>query len=412
MGKHTTARTYQVKAQLTREGHRRLDAVLRMSARLYNAALQERRDAYRMAGVSISKYDQTKQFTLVRGDDPAWAALDVQVGRSALFRVDRAYQAFFRRIKAGDKPGFPRFRSSRRYRSIELTDAGSRSWLTVNGDRAQIRVKGLPTLRLRPHRPLPAGQPQAVRITRKARGVYVDLVYGHDDPPTSGALPANPIGIDMGVAKRVSLSDGQTVAGVEIDRRRLRRLQRRVSRAKRGSNGRGRKVAALAREWQRVADAERGKAHQLTAALVQQYDFFAVEDLQIPNMTRSAAGTPEEPGQNVAAKSGLNRSILAQSWGRVLSQLEYKAASAGVPLVRVNPAYTSQGCAACGVVDGESRDGQSFRCGHCGYAADADVNAAINILRRGLDAAFGPAGSMPARAAGCQQPRPLGPVRA
>ena len=410
VGKHNTALTYQFKAQITRDGHCRLDAVLRMSATLYNAALQERRDAHRMANVSVSRYDQCKAFTDVRGDDPAWAALDVQVGRSALFRVDRAYQSFFRRVKAGGAPGFPRFKAARRYRCIELNDAHSRGWLAVNGDRAQVRIKGLPTFRLRLHRSLPDGQPRVVRITRKARGVYVDLVYGHDNPPVSGALPTKPIGIDLGVAKRVTLSDGTSVAGVEIDRRRLRRLQRRVSRARRRSNGRRSKTAALAREWQRVSDAERGKVHQLTTAIVQAYDFVAVEDLRIPNMTRSAAGTPDAPGRNVAAKRGLNRNILSQSWGRVLSQLEYKAASAGVPLVRVNPAHTSQGCAACGAVDKGSRHGQSFRCRHCGHAADADVNAAINILRRGLQAAFGPTVPVPARTARCHQPRPLGPV--
>lgn len=133
--------------------------------------------------------------------------------------------------------------------------------------------------------------------------------------------------------------------------------------------------------------------------------------LNIGNMTASASGTAESPGRNVAAKSGLNRGILEQGWGMMFAQLEYKAASAGIPFVRVNPARTSQTCADCGSVDPLSRKGTRFRCWHCGHTADADVNAARNILRRGLDA-LGLAGSLPARAAGRFQPSLLGPVHA
>lgn len=210
---------------------------------------------------------------------PEWAALEVQVGRGVLVRVDRAFQDFFRRIKAGDKPGHPRFRSALRYRSVELNDTACRRHLTVSGDKGKIAGKGLPIVRFRAHRELPEGQPSVIRIIRKARGVYVDLVYGLDDPPTSAAIPANPIGVDGGITDRLATSTGERIPYADRDRRRLRRLQRWLSRAKRGSNGRRRKVASLAREHQRLADADRGKCHELATALVQMADFIAVEVL-------------------------------------------------------------------------------------------------------------------------------------
>ena len=213
------------------------------------------------------------------------------------------------------------------------------------------------------------------------------LVYAHVDPPPTEAASAQPVGIDAGVAHRFTLSDGRHVERRDLDRRRLRRLQRRVARSKRGSSGRRKKVAVLAREWQRVSERNRSDEHQISAVIVHDYDFIAVEDLQIRNMVRSAAGTAEEPGSNVAAKSGLNRAILDQSWGRLYDKIDYKAASAGGRFVRIPPQHTSQTCAACGVVDPKSRRSQvMFICTGCGHAGNAEVNAAIVILHRGLDA--------------------------
>ena len=159
------------------------------------------------------------------------------------------------------------------------------------------------------------------------------------------------MGIDVGVSRRAALSDGTILPGVELDRRCLVRPQRRLSRARRGSKGRERKRQTVAREWQRLADRERRITHGLSASIVKGYGLVAVEGLPTGNMSRSAAGTVEEPGKNVLAKSGLNRHILEQRWGRMYAQLRYKAASAGIPFVRVDPAHTSQACANCGAID-------------------------------------------------------------
>ena len=381
-----SARTYQVTVQLTRDGHRRLDERLRAHALLYNAALEERRDAWKMAGKSLSFASQCRELTLVRQDDPEWVGEHRRLQVGTLKRVDLAFAAFFRRLKAGETPGYPRFKSWRRFRTLDIY-SGADHFLKVTsaGDKGTIRIKGLPTMRLRLRRPLPEGQPLNIRITRTPRRVVASLVYPQVDPLPTELPPECPVGIDAGVAQRITLSDGRHIDRRNLDRRKLRRLQRCVSRARRGSASRRRKVAALGKEWQRVYERNRGDEHQLSAALVGEYDFFGVEDLQIRNMVRSAAGTIEEPGSNVAAKSGLNRSILEQSWGSLYAKIEYKAASAGVRFVRVPPHHSSQTCAECGVVDAASRQSQAaFHCQHCGHTGNADVNAARIILRRGL----------------------------
>ena len=317
-------------------------------------------------------------------------------------------------MKAGETPGFPRFKPRSRFRTIELYSGVDR-FVQVNaaGTNADIRIKGLPAMRLRLHRPLPDGQPLVIRITRTPRRVVASLVYGHMDPEPAAAPPERPVGIDAGVVQRLTISDGRYVDRREFDRRRLIRLQRRVSRAKRGSASRRKKVRALAKEWQRIAERDRGDQHQLAAAIIRDYDFIAVEDLQIRNMVRSAAGTVEEPGHNVAAKSGLNRSILDQSWGRLYQKLEYKASSAGALFVRVPPQRTSQTCAECGVIDPTSRRSQAvFICTSCGHVANADVNAAAVILHRGLDALGLAECSARAPCRMHEQPGPLGPVGA
>ena len=408
----STARTFQFKVQLTRDGHRRLDERLAAHAKLFNAAIQERRDAWRMRRTSINFAGQSRELTLVRQDDPEWAGEHRRLAEGTLKRVDAAFQAFFRRVKAGETPGFPRFKPRRRFRTLGLYSGDTR-FLQVNkaGTRATIRIKGLPTMRIRLHRPLPEGQPLIIRITRTPRRVVASLVYGHTDPEPASGPPERPVGIDAGVARRITLSDGNYVDGRTVDRRRLRRLQRRVSRARRGSSGRRKKVTALAREWQRITERNRGDEHQLSATIVQTYDFIAVEDLRIRNMTRSAAGTPEEPGRNVAAKAGLNRSILTQSWGSLYDKIVYKAESAGARFVRVPPAYTSQTCSRCGAIDASSRQSQAvFDCTSCGHVGNADMNAALVVLHRGLAACGLAEADAGAPCSISFQPSPLGPV--
>jgi putative transposase len=188
------------------------------------------------------------------------------------------------------------------------------------------------------------------------------------------------VGIDRGVAVSAALSTGELLSCPALavrERIRLRRLQRQLARAKRGSNRRGRVRHAIARLCARETDRRKDWAEKVSTDIARRFDVIRVENLKIGNMTRSAKGTRGDPGRNVRQKAGLNRGILRSGWGLLVRRLEDKAPGR---VEKIKPHYTSQRCSACGQVDRASRESQAvFRCTACGYAGHADVNAAINI---------------------------------
>ena len=365
-------RTYRCRAKLPKSGHGTLSRAFQMCADLYNACLEERIDCYKKTGKSRTYYDQCKALTEVRADDPEYADISVLVFRGVVGRADKSFQSFFRRVKSKEKAGFPRFRKGRRWRTIEIND---QCWkmLKREGNKIVLKIKGLPHIEVRSSRELPPNAMlRAIRITRKALRTEVGLSYELPDPRTTGEAK-NPVGIDMGVSRRLTTSNGKTVEKREIDRRRIIRLQRSVSRKVKGSNNWRKAVTNLAKEWQRVAEGERDCLHRLTAELVKMHDFIAVERLKTKNMLRN---------RNLA------RSISEQTWGKFIALLNEKAESAGVKIVAVDPKGTSQQCSGCGA---EVKKGLSVRIHKCvcGVEMDRDVNAAINILHRGLASVAG-----------------------
>ena len=405
----TAQATYQLRAYVSRNGHARIDDVLRLCCELYNAALEEWSGPRRARGIAhraqqdrekangfpsskhVSYNHQTKQLTGIRQDLPEFRAIHWTLTRGVLRRFDRARRAFMDRVKQGRAPGYPRFKPLSRYTCIELSEVRPNMvHRSDDGMRAWIKIKGLPTIKVKASRPLPHSDGiKSLRIIRKPIGIYVDLVYEVEPQPLSPVESA--VGIDAGVSKRLALSDGSHIENRKLDRRRQRRLQRRLSRSEgnkkgqRKSNRFRKRARSLAREQHRNKVRNRNECHRVTTEIVREHQLIAVEALTIPNMTRSAAGTVEEPGRNVAAKRGLNRSIQEQTWGLIRQQLAYKAEWAGREYVEVAPQYTSQTCSVCGVVDAGSRRTQAdFRCVACGHRANADTNAARNILRAGL----------------------------
>lgn len=315
----------------------------------------------------MTKFAQMRLLTKLRAEQQAWRDLSLQVSRGVLARLDRAFRAFFRRLRAGEKPGFPRFQGRGRFQCIELAEVAP-GMVKAN----RIRVKGLPVIRIRPSRPLPdSRQLKGLRLVMHQRTLSVDLVYAEQANPLPQTSVA--VGIDMGVNERMTLSDGSSVERRVVDRKRERRLQRVISRRKKGSKGRGKAVAAFAREKRRNAVRNRNACHRLTTELVRRYGFIAIEGLQIGSMTSFGGGH----------KRGLNREVLAQTWGVLRYQLTYKAEWAGRQLVEVNPAYTSRTCAECGEVNRQPRTYRIFKCSSCGHVQDRDINAAQNILARG-----------------------------
>ena len=382
--------TYQVRARLTRGKHRRLDSAFSACARLYNAALENWQSAYKttrywrgQAGaVSPTLYDQTRELTGVRADDPTYSAMSVQVERGALRRLDRARNAFFARVKRGDtKAGFPRFKAARRWNSIEIPQPTAGMVKAQGRGGYAVKVKGLPTLKIKPKRELP--DPKTLKrivIKRTPKGVIVNLTYKVEKEtlPSTGRIA----GVDMGVTTRFALSDWTNYERARMDDH--AELQRRISRCVRGSSNQRKLYAQLARAKHRDSLRRRNETHRATTEIIRNHDFIAIENLHVGAMTSSASGTVEKPGRGVSAKRGLNRSVREQAWGMARTQLEYKAARYGRELTVVNPRHTSQTCSFCGTVDASARRGKRYACGRCGLKMDADTNAARVILARGL----------------------------
>ena len=334
----------------------------------------------------MSLYSQYRELTAIRAEDTFWSSVSIQVARGVLRRADRAR-------KAGETPGYPRFKPGRRWHTVELANVTT-GMVKDRGNYYAIRVRGLPEIRLRKGLMLPENTLKALTITLRGRRLFVNLTYEVE----LAALPASDaaVGMDMGVSDRLALSNGETVRRRNKPNAKLRRAQRRLSGCKKGGHRWRKRRAILANQQHRERIRNRNECHRITTELVRRFGLLAVENLGIRNMTASATGTVENPGTNVRQKAGLNRSIIEQTWGLLRSQLAYKAEWAGREMVVVDPKLTSQKCSDCGVVSAEHRQRKRYNCAECGMMEDADVNAAKNILHSALAGRRTPGYRLPA----------------
>ncbi len=349
-----------------------LEFILRDSAETYNAALQERRDAWKLERKSVTYRMQQDQITLLR-QEPQFAVVAADIQRDPLRRIDRAFKDFFRRCKTGDKPGFPRFRSWRRYDSFTMGNP-------PKVRERSLRVPKVGDIRMRGGRSI-SGVVKVVRVKRCGKKWNVSVVCDIGPTPERCSI-SNPVGIDVGLTDLVVLSDGTKIDNPRWTRKHAARIaaaSRKLALKQKRSNNRIRAREVLRRAHQRAADARSNYLHHVSKRLVANYDLIAYEDLKIRNMARSASGTVENPGTNVAQKSGLNKSILDAAWGILLFQLVYKAESAGKWAVPVNPRGTSQKCSGCGKLVPKQLSERMHSCPHCGLVIGRDHNAAINI---------------------------------
>ena len=314
--------------------------MLRDHCALYNGALQERRDAYRHPSkTSITYGMQSAQLRDIRAFDPEthgrWSFSSQQ---ATLRRLDKAMQAFFRRVRAGQTPGYPRFRGVGWFDTVEFPkDGDGCRWNAIPNDSVtRVRLQGVGHVRVHQHRPV-AGTVKTVSVKREGPRWYV--ILSCDDVPAQ-PLPTTgrTVGIDVGIAHFLTTSHG---------------------------------------------------AHKTALTLIRAFDVIAHEKLAITTMVRcpTPKPDPERPGvfgpNGAAAKAGLNRSIYDAGWGVFLGILAHKADSAGRELIPVDPRNTSRTCPGCGHVSGENRVTQAeFVCVACGYAANADVVGALNVAHR------------------------------
>ncbi len=386
--------------KLSPAGYVRMDSILQRLNWLYNQALEARKVAYEQHQQSLSLYDQYQWLTHLRASNEHGLG-EIALGpeRGMLKRLDAAFRAFFRRVKAGGAPGFPRFRPISRCVTIDVAQVRGGMVQPHNGYYL-IRVKGFPRLRAYAARPLPLDAPlKAVRFTKRGRHWEASMVYATEREPLAASV--EPVGIDLGVRKRITCSDGTTYPRAQRDWKRKRRLQRALSRCKKGSQNSRKRKAKQARMARTEFVRERNACHRATSEIVGQYGLIAVENLKVANLTRSARGTADKPGSHVRAKAGLNREILSQNWALLRSQLQYKAEWAGREYVEVDPRYTSQECHRCHARNQPGRS-ETYRCAACGLRMDRDINAAINVLAAGVIAA----GALTWAARPCVAPEP------
>ena len=351
-------RLYPSKAQ-----RRLLEQTLETCRIWYNTCLAERKTAWETEKRSISRFDQIKKVKDYRKENPYAAQISSQTLQVVVDDLDKAFQAFFRRVRAGEKPGYPRFKSSNRFDSFGLKAYGN--GYRIDGRR--LRLKGIGRVRVRWHREI-EGKIKTVRIRRQAGEWYACFVCEVDEnplPPTGKA-----VGIDVGIHHLLATSDNEIIENprwYRAQQQKLRVLQRRVSRRKKGGSNRRKAVSALQRLHLHIANSRKDYLNKLAFNLITKYDLIALEDLNIQGMVRN---------------HHLSKSILDAGWGYLKTHLTNKAAEAGREVILVNPAFTSKTCSSCGTVFPELSLANRWVDCSCGLSIDRDVNAALNILKR------------------------------
>jgi putative transposase len=360
-------KTFKYKLKPTSEQKQKLDLVLLRCRTLYNTALDERKTAWERCRVSLTCYQQNAELPELKAAFPEFTEVHSQVLQDVLLRLDRAFQAFFRRIQAGETPGHPRFQGANRYHSFTYPQVGEHGGARL--DNGFLVLSKIGRIAVRWSRLL-EGMPKTVTISREADGWYA--CFSCADVAVS-PLPRTgcDTGIDVGLKVFLITAQGQIVENprhYQNSEKALKKAQRRVSRRKQGSKRR-RKTASLLRRKQQKVHRQRTDFHHKTAlALLHTYDTIYVEELRVANLVRS---------------SHLAKSISDVGWSAFRVILEGKAVYAGRRVVAVPPAFTSQDCSGCGKRVRKSLSVRTHVCPCCGVVLDRDENAALNILRAG-----------------------------
>jgi putative transposase len=387
-------RAFKFRAYPTHPQEGRAVRLLADHCDLYNAALLERREAWRMRHVSVSYGMQSAQLKDIRKADPAGQGRQsFTAQQQTLRRLSTVFAAFFDRVRAADKagkkrkPGYPRVKPYQRFSQVLFIAGDGAKWQPSGSGRwAYAAFQAVGTLKVSQHRPVP-GTVKALQLTRDHRRWYVIVVAETEPVPLAPA--GREVGVDLGVARFLTTSDGEVVANprfLAASAAVIADLERRKARARPGSGNRKRIRRALAREWRKVRNRRRDFHHKTARALVNQCDVIALEDLNTAGMTKRPAPKPDPenagaflPNQALA-KAGLNRSILDAGWAQFTRILTGKAAEAGRRVVLVNPAGTSVGCHRCGRRCARP-ERKTVICPVHGVI-DADVNGARNIASR------------------------------
>lgn len=341
--------------------------ILRACRHWYNMCLEDRKLAYELEGRHVTRNDQNKKSASFRKAFRLQDTVFSQTLQVTCDDLDKAFKAFFRRIKGGEAPGYPRFKGAQHFHSFGFPRFG----VGVKLDGRRLKLFGIGRVAVRWHREM-SGKAKTARISVKAGKWYVSFSCEQDDPiplPKTDEI----VGLDMGVSALLTSDKGEQVDNPKWYRKSqkdLRVAQRSLQRKKKGGKNRRKALITVQRLHEHVSNTRKDFLNKIVYSLVQNYDLIAIEDLRIKNMVRNRH---------------LSKSILDAGWGYFRERLVSKAANAGREVVVVNPAYTSKTCSNCGeqFVD-FSLSVRWVECAHCGLSLNRDHNAAINILKRAI----------------------------
>jgi putative transposase len=370
-------KTYHFRIYPTHKQVNRLEEWLNLCCELYNAGLDERKSAYRMAGASLSYASQCAELPGCKEVRPELCEVPSQVLQDVLKRVDLAFDAFYRRMETGQTPGHPRFKSRFRYDSLTFKQYGN-SFNLLPGSKKKtgtLVLAKLGSVKMVLHRSI-KGTPKTATVKRTQTGKwFVSISAEMADEDVQAALlpaPSEEVGIDVGLSTFAYLSTGEAITNPRFFRAEeaaLTRAQRKLASAPLGSKQRTKKRKVVARVHERIANRRKNFLEQEVCKLIKQFGLLAVEALVVRNMVRNPK---------------LAKSIADVSWSRFFARLAAKAEEAGRQVVRVNPAYTSQTCSGCSHRQPMPLSVRVYECPHCGLIIDRDYNGSKNILEEAL----------------------------
>ena len=357
-------KTYKYRLYPTRKQTKELDWTLETCRVLYNSCLVDRNRHYEQTGKGLSRIDQQKILVRDKKNIEYLTNIHSQVLQDVLFRVEKAYKAFFRRLKEkSGRAGYPRFKNCGRYDSITYTQSG----FGIDGD-GKLKLSKIGHIKLKLHRDI-TGIIKTCNIKKEIDKWYACFSVEYE--PVKKPIPNKQIGIDVGIKSFAALSDGNLIDNPKYliqAEERLIKKQKRLSSKTRGSNNRRKAKISVARAHKKVSNQRKDFQHKESRRLVDNYGYIAVEDLQIKNMVRNHR---------------LAKSISDAGWGQFVSFLTYKAEEAGCYVEKVNPRNTSKKCSACGYIHKEmTLSVREWTCPICNTEHDRDINASINILSK------------------------------
>lgn len=357
----------------------KLEQFLGCSRLVYNIALETKIIAYQSAKINLHKYELFKQLSEWRNSDGfEWLKVaPVSMLRQSIEKLDKSFKMFFK------GSGFPKYAKKGKVKSITF----AQDVKIINN---KVKLPNLGKINFFKIKRQFDGKIKQCHVIKQIDGWFACVVLEKEITvqPVSINNDNQVIGIDMGITHFATLSNSEHITNPRITKqfeRQLRVLQRKLSRQVRFSNRWKRTKKQIAKLQQKIARKRKDYLHKISTDLVNRFDCIVVEDLKVSNMSKSAKGTIENPGRNVKAKSGLNKALLDVGINQFFTMLEYKCKWQGKTFIKVNPKHTSQICSCCGYKAKENRKSQSnFKCVRCGVESNADINAAQNIMARGL----------------------------